>query len=160
MNEEEVSSFSLKSYREKIVSLTQESYLFEMTLYENILFGAKRTVSEEEVYQAAKSAGAHDFIMKLPRGYQTVYGENDSNLSQGQKQRMSLARVFLREADVIILDEPTANLDPESTRRIFKNLQVRYGEQKIIIVISHDEGSLKDLNKVYHLTDGKLVLER
>lgn len=134
-------SLAKYSFREKVGYLSQENYLFEMSLLDNILLGSVETVSEEEVYSATKRAGAHQFIKELDKGYQTVYGKDGVNLSQGQKQRIALSRIFLRNPDIIILDEPTSSLDNKITDQIIESIINSYGIDKIVLFITHNTDS-------------------
>lgn len=144
------------SYRARIGYLSQESYLFEMSLFDNISFGSNEKVSEEAVYLAAKQAGADSFIQTLEKGYQTIYGKERMHLSQGQMQRIALARIFLRNPDVIILDEPTASLDKKNTKQIIKRIKKTYGEGKIVLLITHDSESLNVCNQILTVDSGRI----
>ena len=95
----------------------QDVYLFEDTIENNIKFG-KQNASHEEVVQAAKKARCHEFIEALPEGYNTLIGEGGASLSGGEKQRISIARAMLKDADIIIFDEATANIDPENEDKL------------------------------------------
>ena len=111
----DIRKMTLKSLRNQIGIVQQDVYLFAGSVYENILYG-KPDATEEEVYQAAKNANAHEFIMSLPEGYQTDIGQRGIKLSGGQKQRLSIARVFLKNPPILIFDEATSALDNESER--------------------------------------------
>ena len=103
-------NYRIRDLRKQFAVVLQEPVLFDASLAENIAYG-KKTASDEEIVRAAKSACAHDFIVKMPRGYETLAGERGSALSGGERQRISLARAFLRDSPVLILDEPTSSID-------------------------------------------------
>ncbi|MCD0793480.1 ATP-binding cassette domain-containing protein, partial [Staphylococcus aureus] len=104
---------TLSTLMSKISAVFQKVYLFNDTIENNILFG-NPGATKEEIIRAAKQACCHDFIMSLPEGYQTMLNEKGSNLSGGEKQRISIARAILKDAPIIILDEATASIDPEN----------------------------------------------
>ena len=116
-----IKSYTLKSLRDNIGMVQQDVYLFSGTVYENISYG-KPGASMEEVIDAAKKAGAHEFVSVLKDGYNTYVGERGVKLSGGQKQRISIARVFLKNPPIIILDEATSALDNESEYAVAKSL--------------------------------------
>ncbi|MHC5268782.1 ABC transporter ATP-binding protein [Enterococcus sp. LJL98] len=156
INDNDIQEVDLISFREKVGYLSQENYLFEMSLLDNILLGSAEIVSEEEVYSAAKRAGAHQFIKELDRGYQTVYGKDGVNLSQGQKQRIALSRIFLRNPDVIVLDEPTSSLDNKITDQIIESIVNNYGIDKIVLFITHNTDSIEKFNKIMKIDNGRV----
>lgn len=123
---QDIKSFTLKSLRRNIGIVQQDVYLFSGTVYENIAYG-RPGATEEEVMDAAKKAGAHEFIMGLKDGYNTYVGERGVKLSGGQKQRISIARVFLKNPPIIILDEATSALDNESEFAVAKSLSQAFG---------------------------------
>lgn len=156
INDNDIQNINLISFREKVGYLSQENYLFEMSLLDNILLGSVETVSEEEVYSATKRAGAHQFIKELDKGYQTVYGKDGVNLSQGQKQRIALSRIFLRNPDIIILDEPTSSLDNKITDQIIESIINSYGIDKIVLFITHNTDSVEKFNKLMKIDNGEV----
>ena len=114
-------SVTQKSLREQIGLVTQETFLFHDTIFSNIQFG-RLDATEEEIYEAARAAYAHDFIMAQPKGYETVIGDKGCLLSGGQQQRLAIARAILKNAPILLLDEATSSLDSESEQQIQKAL--------------------------------------
>ena len=120
-----VKGLTLKSLRQNIGMVQQDVYLFSGTVYDNIAYG-RPGASREEVIEAAKRAGAHDFIMELKNGYDTYVGERGVKLSGGQKQRISIARVFIKNPAILILDEATCALDNESEFAVAQSLETGF----------------------------------
>jgi ATP-binding cassette subfamily C protein len=126
-------NYALDTLRTKISYFTQETTLFNLTVMENIRI-ADASASDEDVYQAAIKAGIHDFILSLPEGYNTKAGERGSRFSSGERQRIGLARIFLQNNDVILLDEPVSNLDCENEALIMKNLSAGLTGRTVVLV--------------------------
>ncbi|WP_276502519.1 ABC transporter ATP-binding protein [Terrimonas pollutisoli] len=145
----------LHSLRENISLVLQESFLFPMTIRENIAFG-KPGASFQEIMEAAKAAQAHDFIMRMPLQYDTPVSEMGSSLSGGEKQRIALARAFLKKASILILDEPTSALDALTESRIFKKLP-EIAKDKTIFLISHRLSTIKHADQIITLQNGYVV---
>ncbi len=122
-------------WREQLTWVSQSPYLFNTTIAENIRF-SRPNASEAQIIAAAQIAGAHDFIMQMPEGYQTLCSERGLRLSGGQAQRIALARAFLRDAPVLILDEPTSQLDPESEAEIIQSLD-QFAQKRTVLLITH-----------------------
>lgn len=140
--------------RAHVAVVLQESVLFATTVRENIRFGLP-DVSDAEIERACRRAGAHDFVTALPDGYDTVLGQRGDTLSGGQRQRLAIARALVRDAEVVILDEPTAGLDPVSKRQVLDSL----GEltaQRTAIVIAHDLETLGGVDRIVWLEDGRI----
>ena len=154
---ENVKKFTLKSLRQNIGMVQQDVYLFSGTIYDNISYG-KNGASREEVIEAAKKAGAHEFIMKLKDGYDTYVGERGVKLSGGQKQRISIARVFLKNPPMIILDEATSALDNESEFAVAKSL-AKLSEGRTTLTIAHRLSSIKNSDRILVLTEEGIVEE-
>lgn len=149
--------FTLKSLRQNIGIVQQDVYLFSGTVRENISYG-RPGADIEEIMDAAKKAGAHDFIMALKDGYDTYVGERGVKLSGGQKQRISIARVFLKNPPIMILDEATSALDNESEFEVAKSLS-RLSEGRTTITIAHRLSSIKNSDRILVLTEEGIVEE-
>lgn len=154
---EDIKHFTLKSLRENIGIVQQDVYLFSGTIFENIVYG-KPGSSREDVTEAAKRAGAHEFIMGLKDGYDTYVGERGVKLSGGQKQRISIARVFLKNPPIIILDEATSALDNESEFEVAKSL-AGLSEGRTTLTIAHRLSSIKNADRILVLTEEGIVEE-
>lgn len=154
---EDIKRFTLKSLRENIGIVQQDVYLFSGTIFENIVYG-KPGSSREDVTEAAKRAGAHEFIMGLKDGYDTYVGERGVKLSGGQKQRISIARVFLKNPPIIILDEATSALDNESEFEVAKSL-AGLSEGRTTLTIAHRLSSIKNADRILVLTEEGIVEE-
>lgn len=153
----DVKKYTLKSLRRNIGSVQQDVYLFSGTVMENILYG-RAGATREEAIEAAKMAGAHEFISELVNGYDTYVGERGVKLSGGQKQRISIARVFLKNPPIMILDEATSALDNESEFEVAKSLN-RLSEGRTTIVIAHRLSSIKNSDRILVLTEDGIVEE-
>ena len=147
----DVKKITLKSLRNAIGMVQQEVYLFSGSVYENIAYG-KPGASREEVVEAAKLAGAHDFIMGLPEGYDTFVGERGVKLSGGQKQRISIARVFLKNPPILVLDEATSALDNESERLVQQSLE-KLAHGRTTFTIAHRLTTIRGADVIWVLTD-------
>ena len=150
-----IKSYTLKSLRENIGMVQQDVYLFSGTVFENISYG-KPGASLEEVIEAAKKAGAHEFITALKDGYDTYVGERGVKLSGGQKQRISIARVFLKNPPIIILDEATSALDNESEFAVARSL-AKLSEGRTTITIAHRLSTIRKSDRIMVLTDEGIV---
>lgn len=133
----------------------QKVFLFCDTVYNNIAMG-KVGATEDEIIKAAKKANAHDFILKLPQGYQTQIGENGANLSGGEQQRISIARAILKDAPIILLDEATASLDPENEVFIQEAID-HLLKNKTVVVIAHRLKTIQHAHQIVVLDQGKIV---
>ena len=148
----DVRDATLRSLREQIAIVTQETILFNDTVWNNICYG-QPDLPEERVVAAARAALAHDFIMALPQGYQTVLGERGQRLSGGQRQRLAIARALLKDSPILILDEATSELDSESEMLVQKalaNLMV----ERTVFVIAHRLSTIRRADKIVVLDDG------
>ena len=153
----DIKRFTLKSLRRNIGIVQQDVYLFSGTVMENILYGCP-TASREEAIEAAKKAGAHEFVESLKDGYDTYVGERGVKLSGGQKQRISIARVFLKNPPIMILDEATSALDNESEFAVAKSLN-KLSEGRTTITIAHRLSSIKNSDRILVLTEEGIVEE-
>lgn len=154
---ENIHHYTLKSLRRNIGMVQQDVYLFSGTVYENIAYG-KEHASKEEVMEAAKRAGAHEFIMALKDGYDTYVGERGVKLSGGQKQRISIARVFLKNPPILILDEATSALDNESEFQVARSLE-ELAKGRTTITIAHRLSSIRNSDRILVLTEEGIVEE-
>ncbi len=154
---QELKGITLQSLRMNIGIVQQDVYLFSGTVYDNISYG-KPEASREQVIQAAKLAGAHEFISALKDGYDTYVGERGVKLSGGQKQRISIARVFLKNPAILILDEATSALDNESEHLISKSLD-RLAEGRTTVTIAHRLTTVQNADRILVLSEGKIAEE-
>ena len=154
---ENIKNYTLKSLRENIGTVQQDVYLFSGTAYENILYG-RPDATREEVIEAAKRAGADEFIRELKEGYDTYIGERGVKLSGGQKQRISIARVFLKNPPIIILDEATSALDNESEYAVAKSL-AELSVGRTTITIAHRLTTIQRSDRILVLTDDGIAEE-
>ena len=148
---QDVKDFTQKSLRQAIGMVQQEVYLFSGTVFENIVYG-KPGATLQEVQEAAKLAGAHEFIMALPNGYDTYVGERGVRLSGGQKQRISIARVFLKNPPILILDEATSALDNESEHLVQQSLE-KLAHGRTVFTIAHRLTTIKGADTIWVLTE-------
>jgi ATP-binding cassette, subfamily C, bacterial CydC len=135
--------------------LTQRTHLFHATVKENLLL-AKPDATDEELFEVARRAKIHDFILTLPQGYNSVIGEEGTKLSGGQQQRLAIARVLLKNAPILILDEATTGLDPVIERDVLKEI-FSLMQGRTILMISHHLETLKDMDEILILNQGKIV---
>lgn len=147
----DINDINLTSLRQAIGVVQQDVYLFSGTVIENILYGAPKATREDAV-EAAKRAGAHDFIMSLPQGYDTYIGERGVMLSGGQKQRISISRVFIKNPPVIVLDEATSALDNESEQYIKESL-AELTKGRTTFTIAHRLSTIRNASRIIVLTD-------
>lgn len=153
----DVRDMRLADLRRNIAIVSQDPILFNDTIYNNLLFG-RPDATREEVEDAAKAAFAHDFILSLPDGYDTMAGERGTQLSGGQKQRIALARAFLRQAPILILDEATSALDSESEAYIQKALkELMVG--KTVLIIAHRFSTIRDASTILVFHDARIVAQ-
>lgn len=153
----DIKEIQTDSLRDNETLVSQETYLFNESIEDNIKIGNK-DATREEVIAAAKKASIHEFIETLPKGYETKAGELGSSLSSGEKQRIGLARAFVSSGDILILDEPTSNLDTLNEGEILRSIKENC-EDKTIVLISHRKSTTAVCNRVLKLEKGKLVEE-
>jgi ATP-binding cassette subfamily C protein CydD len=155
VNDIPLSELTVDAWREYIALVPQRPYLFYGSVLANIRL-ARPTASDDEVVQAAELAGATEFIDRLPQGYATEIGEQGVRLSAGQAQRIAIARAFLKDAPLLILDEPTSSLDPESEMLIRRALKCLV-QNRTVLVIAHRYNTIANAEQVAVLEDGRLV---
>jgi len=152
---EDIREYELKSLREKIGIVLQDNFLFSDTVKSNIHYG-NPNASDEEVMAAAKAANAHDFIMELPNGYDTLVGERGVKLSGGQKQRVAIARVFLRNPSILIFDEATSALDLENEKYIQDAIH-ELAKNRTTIFIAHRLSTITHVDKIIYIDQGQII---
>ena len=145
----------IKSLRDKISLVSQDTTLFDDTIKNNIKY-AKNDVTDDEIIAAAKFSYAHEFIEKLPNGYETIIGENGVRLSGGEKQRLSIARAMIKKSPIILLDEATSSLDAETESKIQDALKI-LTKDKTTIVIAHRLSTILNSDKIYIIDAGNVV---
>ncbi len=151
---EDIRKIPQEAYADRIAFVSQDNYLFNMTVRENIRLG-RPSATDEEVEEAAKMSGCHDFIMSLEKGYETMVGSSGGHLSGGERQRISIARAMLKAAPVVILDEATAYTDPENEAVIQRSVS-RLTQGKTLIVIAHRLSTIVDADRIYVVKDGRI----
>jgi len=149
--------YKLADLRNQFAIVLQEPVLFSTTIAENIAYG-RAGATEDEIIDAAKAANAHDFIVNLPDGYQTVVGERGMRLSGGERQRISLARAFLKDAPILILDEPTSSVDVKTEAGIMEAMQ-KLMKNRTTFMIAHRLSTLEDCDARLELENGRLVTD-
>ena len=154
INGESLPNINTRSLRDNMAYITQQTYIFNETIEENIRL-ARRDTTLEEIMEAAKKASIHDFILSLPEGYQTKMTELGGNLSDGEKQRIGIARAFLHNAPIILLDEPTSNLDSLNEAMILKSL-LNVKSEKLIILVSHRQSTMAICDQVIGIENGRM----
>ncbi|MBN6068822.1 thiol reductant ABC exporter subunit CydC [Aggregatibacter actinomycetemcomitans] len=154
INDTDLKYINTVNLRDNIAYITQQTYIFNETIYENILL-ANRNATKEQVIEAAKKASIHEFIMSLPEGYDTKITEMGNNLSDGEKQRIGIARAFLHNAPIILLDEPTSNLDSLNEAMILQSL-LNVKAEKLIILVSHRASTMAICDQVIPIANGRM----
>lgn len=154
-NGTDVDCVNTDSLLDNVTMVSQSTYLFDESIEENLRI-AKSDATKEEIEEACKMASVHDFIMSLPEGYETRAGALGDNLSAGEKQRIGLARAFLRGSELILLDEPTSNVDSINEGIILKSL-ARQKNKKSIILVSHRESTMAIADRIYKVENGRMA---
>lgn len=149
-----LTDLAVEDLRRRIAIVTQQTELFNETILYNIRYG-RWDATEEEIEEAARKARAHDFIADFPDGYRTKVGPNGFRLSGGQRQRIALARAFLRNAEILVLDEATSQIDAASEELIHEAL-ARYVENRTVIMITHRPSTLALADSILHVEQGKV----
>jgi ABC-type multidrug transport system fused ATPase/permease subunit len=146
---------TLACLRDNVTLLLQETLVFDGSIRENIRYGTPGA-TDEDIVAAARAADAHDFIVGLPQGYDTPAGQRGRGLSGGQRQRIAIARALLRDAPVLVLDEPTTGLDAAAAERVLAPLR-RLMDRRTTIVISHDLLTVQEATAILVLDEGRVV---
>ncbi|KRM72037.1 ABC transporter ATP-binding protein [Lacticaseibacillus brantae] len=155
VNGQDIRNISRHDLRAKMAMVLQETWLFSGTIFDNIKYG-NETATDEEVYAAAKAAYADDFIQKLPDGYQTILNENADNISQGQRQLLTIARAFIANPEILILDEATSNVDSR-TELIVQQAMERLLKHRTSFVIAHRLSTIYDADRILVMDHGNIV---
>ena len=155
IDNQDIKKVSLHSLRKNISLVSQDVILFDETIKNNISY-AQSDANQEQIVEACKFAAAHEFIQKLPKGYETVIGENGIKLSGGQKQRISIARAILKRSPIILLDEATSSLDAES-EEIVQNAIIRLTKNKTTLVIAHRLSTIHKADKIFVVKEGEII---
>lgn len=154
INGQDLRQINTQNLRDNMAYITQQTYIFNESIYENIRM-ARRHASDEDVIEASKKAAIHDFIMSLPQGYDTKVAELGSSLSDGEKQRIGIARAFLHNAPIILLDEPTSNLDSLNESIVLQSL-LKVKSDKLIILVSHRASTMAICDQVVKIENGRM----
>ena len=157
IDDHDIRKVTLKSIREQIGLVTQQTILFNDTVRNNIAYGSPKC-SDQELIEAAKAASAHEFIQRLPQGYDTIIGEQGVKLSGGERQRISIARALLKNAPILILDEATSSLDSDSETEVQKALE-RLMKGRTVFVIAHRLSTIRNAHRIIVLSGGQIVEE-
>jgi len=153
----DIRKVTIKSLRDHIALVTQQTILFNDTARNNIAYGSL-TCSDQEIIEAAKAANAHDFLQRLPQGYDTIIGEQGVKLSGGERQRLSIARALLKNAPILILDEATSSLDSDSETEVQKALE-QLMKGRTVFVIAHRLSTIRNAHRIIVLSNGQIVEE-
>jgi len=155
IGEHALTEIDLQEWRRQIAWVPQNPYIFNRTIRENLLI-ANPAASEEQITEAARLAHLHDFVTRLPQGYDTEIGEQGTRLSGGQAQRLALARAFLKDAPLLILDEPTANLDPQLEEQVQRSVN-RLARQRTTLLIAHRLSTVEQAEQIIVLKKGRIA---
>ena len=153
----DAAQYQLRGLRERIAIVLQDAMLFGGTVAENLRYG-RLDATIEDVQKAAQAAHAHDFIMRLPRGYDTPLAEAGGSLSGGERQRLSIARALLKDAPILILDEPTSSLDAISEAAVFDAFR-RLRQGRTTVVIAHRLSTIRDADRILVLHEGRIAAQ-
>lgn len=155
---EDTARYSLKSFRSEISYVTQESTLFAGTIRDNILFGIKREVTDEELEKVCTDAEIMDFIREQPEGFLADVGEQGEKLSGGQKQRIAFARALLKQSDYLFMDEATAAMDIRGKDQVWKSVK-RHMEGKTVLMVAHDRQTVQKADYIIVMHNGKIICQ-
>src|SRR5699024_937522 len=156
LDQKPIEDFELTALRTQIAMVNQQVVLFNRTVRENIAYGQLEGATDEDIIAAAKAAYAHDFIMALPKGYDTQLGAQGLNLSGGQRQRIAIARAILKNASILILDEATSALDNESEYFIQRAFD-KAMQDRTTIVIAHRLSTIENADRIVVMDQGRIV---
>jgi len=151
----DIRTLPLAECTKRIAYVSQDNYLFDLSVIDNIRMGRKGA-TDAEVIDAAKKCGCHEFIMGLENGYQTVCGASGGHLSGGERQRISIARAVLKDAPIVILDEATANVDPENEKELMEAV-AELTHDKTVIMIAHRLKTVRHADQIVVVDHGKIV---
>jgi ATP-binding cassette subfamily B protein len=154
----DVREWSMDSLRAQIGAIEQDIFLFSRTIAENIAFGAREAVSQEQIEAAAKEAQAHDFIMSFPKGYETVIGERGVMLSGGQRQRIAIARAFLSDPRILVLDDSTSAIDSNTEDQIQRAMR-RILQGRTTLLITHRLSQIRSADHILLMKNGRLIAQ-
>ena len=153
----DIRKLALAEYNKNIAYVSQDNYLFDVSVMENIRMG-RPGATDEDVINAAKACGCHDFIMQLENGYNTIAGGSGAHLSGGERQRIAIARAMLKDAPVVILDEATAYTDPENEALVQKSV-AKLVKGRTLIVIAHRLSTIATADHIVLINDGRVEAE-
>jgi ATP-binding cassette, subfamily B, bacterial len=151
----DIRTFRQRSLRQRISFVLQDTLLFHTTVWQNIAYG-RPEAHRDDIMRAAKLANAHEFIEQMPKGYDTIVGERGATLSGGQRQRIAIARAIVRDAPILILDEPSSGLDANSEQLVFEALE-RLMQKKTCVVIAHRLATIQRADVIFVLNEGTIV---
>lgn len=152
---QDINDVSLRSLREQLSIITQESVIFPDSVHVNIGYGCPEA-TREQIEEAARKAFADEFIRQMPEGYDTIVGEHGATLSGGQRQRISIARAILRDAPILIFDEATSQVDPESEMKIHQALD-GFLQDRTAFVIAHRHSTVRNADRIVVMDDGEIA---
>ena len=151
----DIRTLPLKECTDRIAYVSQENYLFDLSVMDNIRMG-KKGATDDDVIAAAKKCGCQKFIMGLENGYQTVCGASGGHLSGGERQRISIACAIMKDAPIIILDEATANVDPENEKELMEAVS-ELTHNKTVIMIAHRLKTVRNADRIFVVDHGEIV---
>ncbi|WP_431188306.1 peptidase domain-containing ABC transporter [Bacillus thuringiensis] len=152
-----IKEINRNALRDRIAYVSQESFFFSASIYENLCFGLEQQVTLEEIIQVCKLAAVHDFVSELPLRYETLLEENASNLSGGQRQRLAIARALLKKPNILILDEATSNLDSTTEKHITDMLKELGVQGVTVIMIAHRLSTIQHANQIFVMAKGNII---
>jgi ABC-type multidrug transport system fused ATPase/permease subunit len=152
----DVREYDLRDWHRLIGLVTQDAVLITDTVRENLCYGLERPVTQAELEEAARAAQAHEFILTLPQGYDTIIGEDAVGMSGGQRQRLGIARAFLRRPQLLILDEPTSALDPVTEKEVHAAMD-QLASNRTVVTVTHRLATIRSVDRIYVIERGQLV---